>query len=145
VFLDTSAIFAATQSEGGGARLICKLGEAGALSLWIGPWVLREAEAVAARKSPASRPALALLLDRARIQVAPEAEPDQLTRAQTIIAYLPDAQILAEAMAANVHYLVSLDRKHLVGNPRTALLPFPIGTPADFLAWYRLQLASRQA
>jgi hypothetical protein len=43
---------------------------------------------------------------------------------------------VAEALAANAGYLVSLDRTHLVGNPRASELPFPIGTPGDFLAWY---------
>ena len=41
VFLDTSVLFAAVHSETGGARLILKLGEAGVVSLWVGPWVLK--------------------------------------------------------------------------------------------------------
>jgi hypothetical protein len=40
--------------------LILKLGEAGAVSLWVGPTVLQEAESVLKRKSPASRPHMAL-------------------------------------------------------------------------------------
>ena len=142
VFLDTSAVFAAMQSESGGARLILKLGEAGALSLWIGHWVLQEAEAVLSRKSPASKPYLALLLDRAQVHVGAGAGADVLAQAQAVIDYLPDAQIVAEALASNPDYLVSFDRKHLVGNTRAAGLPFPIGTPADFLAWFRARLAS---
>ncbi len=50
VFLDTSV-----QSATGGARLILKLGEAEAVSLWVGPWVLEEAKEVVGRKSPKSR------------------------------------------------------------------------------------------
>lgn len=140
IFLDTSVIFAAMQSESGGARLILKLGEAGAVALWIGPWVLREAEAVVGRKSPASRTLLAVLLDRAQVQVGAEASSSALAGAQAVIDYLPDAQIVAEALAIGVDYLVSFDRKHLVGNPRAAQLPFLIGTPADFLAWYRRRI-----
>ena len=30
--------------------------------------------------------------------------------------------------------------KHLLGNPRAGGLPFPIGTPGDFLAWCRRRL-----
>jgi predicted nucleic acid-binding protein len=71
VFLDTSALFSAVHSETGGARLILKLGEAGAVELWTGPWVLREAEAVLERKSPSSKPYFALLLDRSHFQVGP--------------------------------------------------------------------------
>ena len=38
-------------------------------------------------------------------------------------------------------YLVSLDRKHLVGNPRAGDLPFAVGIPGEFLDWYRQQIA----
>jgi predicted nucleic acid-binding protein len=107
--------------------------------LWVGPWVLRELDGVLNRKSPRSKPYLALLLDRAWVQVGPEA----LVLARTVVDYLPDAQILAEAMEAGASYLVSLDRTHLVGVPQVARLPFPVGTPGDFLAWYRAQLTSR--
>ena len=68
VFLDTSVLFASVWSEEGGSRLILKLGEAGAISISVGPWVLREAEAVLQRKAPHLRARLALLLDRGRRQ-----------------------------------------------------------------------------
>jgi predicted nucleic acid-binding protein len=142
VFLDTSALFSAVHSETGGARLILKLGEAGAVELWTGPWVLREAEAVLERKSPSSKPYFALLLDRSHIQVGPEADAAALEAASAVIAYPPDAQILAEALSLNVDYVVSFDddqsdRKHLVGNPQTASLRLIVGTAGDFLAWLR--------
>jgi predicted nucleic acid-binding protein len=137
VFLDTSALFSAVHSETGGARLILKLGEAGAVELWTGPWVLREAEAVLERKSPSSKPYFALLLDRSHIQVGPEADAAALEAASAVIAYPPDAQILAEAFSLGVDYLVSFDRAHLVGNPQTASLRLIVGTAGDFLAWLR--------
>ncbi len=140
VFLDTSVLFAAVLSETGGSRHILKLGEAGAVALWVGPGVLREADAVLTAKSPRSRPLFALLLNRARVQVGSEATPDALRRALTFLDYAPDAQVLAEGMAENMDYLVSLDRQHLVGNPRLSVLPFPVGTPGDFLAWLRARL-----
>ena len=141
VFLDTSVVFAAVWSESGGARLILKLGEAGAVSLWVGPTVLREAEAVLKRKSEESRPHMALLLDRAQVQVGPQASPEALALAHSAVDYGPDAQVLAEALETAVDYFVSLDQKHLVGNPRTESLPVTVGTPGDFLDWYRQQLA----
>lgn len=141
VFLDTSALFAATHSETGGARLILKLGEAGALSLWIGPWVLKEAEAVLGRKSPRSKRYLALLLDRSGVCIGPQATEAALQKACAVIAYLPDAQVVAEALAVGVDYMTSFDRAHLVGNPRAGELPFPIGAAGDFLEWYRGRLA----
>lgn len=81
---------------------------------------------------------LALLMDRARIAVGKAANEAAL--AQLVIDYLPDAQVLAEAIELKVDYMVSLDRNHLVGNPRPNGLPFSIGTPAMFLQWYRERL-----
>jgi len=144
VFLDTSVLFAAVWSETGGSRLILKLGEARALSLWIGPCVLREAEAVLKLKSAASRPLMALLLDRAQVQVGPEAGAEALTQAQSVVEYLPDAQVLAEALELHVDYLVSLDKKHLVGNPGMENLPLAVGTPGEFLEWYRHRLVPEE-
>jgi len=143
VFLDTSVLFAAVHSETGGARLILKLGEAGAIQLWVGPWVLREADAVLDRKSPDSKALFAVLLDRARVRVGPDAERDALEAATAAIAYLPDAQVVAEALTVGAGYFVSLDRAHLVGNPSADRLPFPMGTPGDFLAWFRAWLVER--
>lgn len=145
VFLDTSVLFAAVWSEMGGSRLILKLGEAGAVSLWVGPWVLREADAVLQRKSAKSRPHLALLLDRAQVQVGREAGQKALEQALAVVAYLPDAQVLAEALEMGVDYFVLLDRKHLVGNRRGAGLPFAIGAPGEFLEWYRRQVVDSDA
>jgi predicted nucleic acid-binding protein len=140
VFLDTSALFAAVLSEKGGSRLILKLGEARAVGLGVGPRVLHEADAVLTRKAAENKALFALLLDRAKVSVGPEPDDTALAQARTIVDYPPDAHIVAEALAAGADYLVSLDRKHLVGNPRTPDLPFPIGTPGDFLAWLRVHL-----
>ena len=141
VFLDTSALFSAIHSETGGARLILQLGEAGVFALWIGPWVLREIENVLTRKSPGSKHYFALLLERANIQIAPEADERALQLAGSAIDYWPDAQVIAEALMVDADYFVSFDRAHLVGNARAAdSLPFPIGTAGDFLAWYRDRL-----
>ncbi|MCD5413000.1 MAG: type II toxin-antitoxin system VapC family toxin [Dehalococcoidia bacterium] len=143
VFLDTSVLFAAVHSEMGGARMILKLGEAGAVSLWVGPWVMREAEAALASKSPKSKAYFVLLIDRARIRVGEEAGADMLERALAVVDYQPDAEVLAEALVMGVDYFVSFDRKHLVGNPRAGQLAFPVGTPGDFLEWYRERLMKR--
>ncbi len=144
VFLDASALFAAVHSETGGARLILKLGEAGAVSLWVGPWVLREMEAVLTRKSPKSMPYFALLLDRARVHVGKEADEADVKRALSVVDYRPDAQVLAEALVVGADYFVSFDRRHLLENPQVAQLPFPIGTAGDFLSWYRERLREKQ-
>jgi predicted nucleic acid-binding protein len=143
VFLDTSVLFAAVLSETGGSRFILKLGEAGAIRLSVGPRVLQEAECVLEYKAPQRKALFALLLDRANVAVGPAPDGASLEQANDLIAYAPDAHVLAEAIAAGSDYLVSLDRKHLVGNPRLAALSFPVGTPGDFLAWFRERVQLR--
>jgi len=142
VFLDTSALFSAVYSGTGGARQILRLGEMDAIKLWVGPHVLKEAESVIERKSPESKVYFALLLDRSRITIAQDASKGALDRALSMIRYLPDAQVVAEAIDSGIDYFVSFDRKHLIGNPKAKMLPFPIGTAGDFLSWYRARLAS---
>ncbi|MFP4344839.1 MAG: putative toxin-antitoxin system toxin component, PIN family [Anaerolineales bacterium] len=141
VFLDTRVLFSAVHSETGGARLILQLGEARAIQLWVGPQVLQEANGVLERKSPASKAYFALLLDRSRVRMGPEAGEAALETALEVIAYHPDAQVVAEALEVGADYLVSFDREHLLGNPQAGRLPFPLGTAGDFLAWYRAKLS----
>jgi predicted nucleic acid-binding protein len=53
--------------------------------------------------------------------------------------------VVAEALEMEADYLISLDQQHLVGNPRTEGLPVTVGTPGDFLAWYRQQLTEGES
>ena len=115
VFLDTSALFAGIWSATGGARMILRLGEAGAIRLFASPHVLGEIEKALRRKVPDALGSLALLLDRSGVEIAPSAEAD---------------------------YFVTLDKEHFLGDSglREAV-PFPVGTPGDFLAFFRGRLA----
>jgi hypothetical protein len=50
--------------------------------------------------------------------------------------------VLAAALAACADHFVTLDRKHFLENALLAGgLPFPTGTPGDFLAWLKQRLA----
>lgn len=137
LFLDTSVLFAALLSAGGGARLLLKLGESGLLQVVLGPRVLAELDGVVRRKAPDLRPTVALLLDAAGCEIGPAPDAAQRSEAGRLLSYAPDAQIVAEALAADVDYLVSLDREHLVDNRDMDALPFPVGTPGDCLGWLR--------
>jgi predicted nucleic acid-binding protein len=140
VFLETSVLFAAVLSETGGARLILKLGEAGVLRLRVGPRVLREADNVLARKAPKSKALFALLLDQAGVELGPAPDAILLDRAERVVDYAPDARVLAEALATQTDYFVTFDRQHFIDNPSVSGLPFPVGTPGEFLAWLRERL-----
>lgn len=141
VFLDTSALFAGIWSAKGGSRMILKLGEAGVIRLLVSPQVLDEIESALRRKAPDMLGLLTLLLDRSGVEVVSPPIPEVVQDSQSLIGHLGDAQVLAAAWAARSDYLVTLDRKHFLNNQALrATVPFPVGTPGDFLAWYRRQL-----
>lgn len=140
VFLDTSAVFAAVLSATGGARALLKMGESGAIGVWLGPMVLKEADEVFRRKAPDLLPLLATLLHQAQAQTGPPATAEQQARTAALVDYAPDARIVAEALACQADFLVTHDQQHLLRNPRLDVLPFRVGTPGDCLAWLRQQL-----
>ena len=137
IFLDTSALFAAVLSPTGGARAILKLGESGAIQVWVGPAVLREADEVFRRKAPDLLPLLAGLLHQAQAQVGPTSSEEQQARAAAVVDYAPDALIVAEALACQADYLVTHDQEHLLRNAMLGDLPCQAGSPGDCLTWLR--------
>jgi predicted nucleic acid-binding protein len=141
VFLDTSALFAGIWSAEGGGRMILKLGEAEAIRLLVSPQVLDEIECALRRKAPSMLGLLTLLLDRSGVEVVPSPAPEVVQDCHALTGHSGGAQVLAAAWATGVDYLVTLDRKHFLENPALrAAVPFPVGTPGDFLAWYRAKL-----
>ena len=137
VFLDTSALFSAVLSSTGGARKLFLLGEADLLSLVIGPNVLREADEVVRRKASASLPLLAHLLELGRVQIAPKPTPKQIESARSMVAYLPDAYVLAEAIRSEPDWFVTHDKEHFLKVRAAINLAFEIGAPGDLLQKFK--------
>ncbi len=143
-FLGTSALFAGIWSAEGGARVILKLGEVGAIQLLVSSQVLIELEGALRRKAPDLLGLLAVLLERSGVEVTPAPTPELVQQSRALIAHPGDAQILAAAWIAGTDYLVTLDRQHFLDNERLKEgVSFPVGTPGDFLAWYRGQFIGR--
>ena len=139
-FLDTSALFAGVLSPTGAARPVLQLAEAGVVQLVISRQVLLEAESTLRRKAPEALGSLALLLDRARVEICATASP----AATYSVSHPGDAQIVADAYAASVSFLLSFDREHLVGNQLLqSAVPYRIGTPGDFISWLRAHCRRR--
>ncbi len=141
IFLDTSVIIAAVMSPTGGARLLFHLAHAGTVQFLVGKGVLHEAEEVMRRKAPELLGLLAQLLDEAEIEISKPPTPAQKKKAQSLLSYSPDANVLAQAISANPDWLVSHDKEHFIGNPTLEDLPFKIGTPGDVIAWLREYLS----
>jgi predicted nucleic acid-binding protein len=143
VFLDTSALFAGIWSTEGGGRMVLKLGEAGAVRLLVSSQVMRELEGALRRKAPHTLGSLALILERSGLEITDDPPPEVVQDALNLTDHLGDARILAAGIAAEADYLVTLDKEHFLENPAVMeAMPFPIGTPGDFLAWFRKRLKS---
>ena len=137
VFLDTSVFFAAILSATGGARKLFLLGEAELLELMVGPNVLREADEVVRRKAPKSLPLLAQLLEIGKVQTVSAPTSKQIESARRMVAYTPDARVLAEAIRAKADWFVTHDKEHFLKVKSTIHLPFEIGAPGDLLQKFK--------
>ena len=138
IFLDSSALIAGVWSLSGGGRELLRLGEAGAIKLFVSSRVLSEVEAVLHRKAPDLVGEMALLLDRGHVQVVGSPDPEMVARCTDLTGHVGDGRILADACSAEPGYFVTLDRKHLLDNQAVAeQMRFRIGTPGDCITWLR--------
>lgn len=126
-------IFAAVLSDGGGARKLLQLGEAGVIQISIGPNVLRECEELVKRKCPNSLPRLAYLLELAGIEVTPEPGEEMIKAAKSILSYKSDAYVLTEAMSAKPDWFITHDKQHFLKKRVSIELPFQLGAPGDLI------------
>jgi predicted nucleic acid-binding protein len=139
--MDTSALFAGIWSEGGGGRVLLKLGEADRITLLVSSQVLAELERTVRTKAPQLMSTTALFLAQSNVTVVPAPIEKLIDQCQALIHYDNDALVMAAALQAEAEYFVTLDRKHFLDNAmlRTEM-PFPLGTPGDALAWLRSRL-----
>jgi predicted nucleic acid-binding protein len=137
-FLDTSALFSGVWSAKGGARAILELGELNLIEIQVSAQVLVELEEVLREKMPERFTEALQLLDASNLVIGEGADKKQFRRAKLWVGYEPDALIVADVLAAKPDFFVTLDREHLLGNiVLQDNLPCLIGTPGDFLGWYR--------
>jgi predicted nucleic acid-binding protein len=123
--------------------MVLRLGEAGAVQIVVSRQVLAELELTLRSKAPHALATLAVLLDQLRVEVAPEPGREVLATCRELVGHPGDAMILAAAIAAPANYFVTLDRHHFLDHAKMRqAVPFVVGTPGDFLAWFRKRLAA---
>lgn len=110
VFLDANVLFSAAYRETGSVRAFFALADAGACELVASGYAIEEARRNILAKHPERRDDLEALLSR--MSVCPE--PAAATVAWAVAQRLPpkDAPILAAAVEARCHLLVTGDRTH---------------------------------
>lgn len=141
IFLDSSALFAGIVSANGAARALLLLAEASQIDILISEQVIAETERAMARKAPGALGDVrqAILLSRSKIVRDPE--PQEVRAHLDWMTDPTDVPILLAAITAEVDFLVTLNRRHFLDDPRVGQLSqLRIGTPGDALAWVRGQL-----
>jgi predicted nucleic acid-binding protein len=117
VFVDASVLFSAAYSEKGSSREILRKGLRHEIVLVVSGFVIEEARRNLLRKAP---PALETF-DQLMELLSPEIVADPTLReveAAGSYINLKDAPVLAAAIGAKVDYLLTLDRKHFIDDPR---------------------------
>ena len=121
--------------------MILKLGEAEALQIMISSPVLTEVERALQKKAPGTLGALALILDRSNALILPNPKKELIKACENLVNHPGDARVLASVWDVEIDFFVTLDRKHFIENrARKKRAPFLIGTPGDFLDWFRGRL-----
>ena len=137
-FIDASVLMAACLSSTGASREIILQAIRGNASLVISELVLQETERNLIDKAPEALPAFHQFLDAVSFEFARPTKQEVLQTAAYIA--LKDTPIVAAAKRAQVDYLVSLDRRHLVGLPEVAQKSgLKIVLPNQFLEEIRKQ------
>ena len=118
VFVDASVLFAACYSASGASREIVRLAIQDGIRLVMSDVVQEEARRNLKAKAPKALPFLDQLLELVPYELV-EATREEVLRAQAYTE-AKDAPVVAAAVQAQVEYLVSLDRVHLVEVPGVA-------------------------
>lgn len=141
IFLDSSVLIAALLSSEGGSAQILEFCEAGLLQGNISRDVLREIEEVVQRKLPEIHSKIRKIMRSSSLKIIGKIHPLLLKKSRGWIADPGDAKILAAAKQGRVQYLITLDLRHFIKDPRVAEKSgLKILTPGDFLKMFRLLL-----
>lgn len=131
-FLDASVIYSAIVSGEGASRELLKRHIRREVTLVVSEYVLKEVANNMAKKSPDKSGSVGLLIDLLDLEIVTiTAESVQ----ETMVYTEPkDAPVVAAAIAGQCDYLLTYDKKHLLGNALIAEnAGLIIGTPGDLL------------
>jgi len=130
LFLDSSGLFAAAYSRTGHARDLILMAVRGEIILVVSQLVLEETRRNLAESAPERLAILDYLTAGIPFEFVKPAKREVIAAARH--AVLKDAPMVAAARKARVDYLVTLDKKHLLGKPElAAYVRAPIVTPQE--------------
>jgi predicted nucleic acid-binding protein len=112
IFIDTSVLFAASDSSRGASREIVRYAQRGQITLVVNKLVFEETEKNLALKRPEALPVFEDIKDAIPFKII------NPTRAEVLRMHphtaMKDAPHFATALKAKVYCIVSLDRRHMI-------------------------------
>lgn len=118
IFVDASVFFSACYSQTGASYEIFRLALQGAAQLITSDYIVQEIQRNLSRKSPDDLPRFKVFLGIIGFEYANPSAEEVLKSAE--FTELKDAPVVAAALSAGADFLVSLDRRHLVGQTRVS-------------------------
>ena len=141
LFFDSSALFAGVVSASGASRALLLLAEARLVSITVSEQVVAETERAVARKIPRALPNYRETLRATGLRIVSSPSQKEIEAHKNIIGHQADVPIVVAAMQVKADYLVTLNRRHFVADPKVAARSgLRIGAPGDALAWVRERL-----
>jgi predicted nucleic acid-binding protein len=132
LFLDSSVLFSAAYSVHGHAHDLIRMALDGEIAVVTSEVVLTETRRNLASSAPEKLSTLERLLAHIPFEFVRPTKRDVETATRHVV--LKDAPILAAARKARVDFLVTLDKKHLLGKPELARYARPpIATPQEVM------------
>jgi predicted nucleic acid-binding protein len=137
IFLDASALFSAAYSATGAARELLRLGVEEEVRLVTNAFAVTETRRNLGSKAPHAVPLLEAILSSLPLEIRPDPDVEAVLRAAVYVE-LKDAPIVAGAIEAEVDYLATFDRHHLLNVATVATRSdVTIATPGDILSAIR--------
>ena len=137
-FVDASVLYAALVSTSGASRELLRRHVSGQIELVVSPYVLEETRRNLAAKQPDKTGVIDLLLDVIDLKLV-DATAEAIKDAAQYTT-LKDAPVVAAARAGGCDYLLTFDKKHLLGNALVATQSGSrIITPGDLIQHLRKQ------
>ena len=115
LFIDSSVLFSAAYSPRGNARNIILMAARRELTAVISKLVIDETNRNMIEKAPEKAHLLETIIDNIPFEITRPTKREVLAAAKH--AELKDAPIIAAAKKTKVDFLVTLDKKHLLGKP----------------------------
>ncbi|MGD2158995.1 MAG: PIN domain-containing protein [Anaerolineales bacterium] len=118
IFVDSSVLFAAAYSATGHSRDLILMAAREEITLVISHLVLAETRRNLFESAPEVLNYLDLVIDNIPFESIQPTKREVIAASEFVV--LKDAPIVAAAKKAGVKFLVTLDRKHLLGKPKIA-------------------------